>query len=199
MVCIVKFYLQLQINPDPAPPGVLPSNYRVRRASNAEHSALHIQTGNCDYTTHLTPLEIPTTDPIYPYLFAETLNYVSYCIGYTYKSSIVLEEFATRVPTSTKSYLPLANQLVSLVVDFFARGSGDMRTKSFEDAAKVLGAAMMTKYSYYQSPLWINSVNAFISVTKLGLPDLNRSGLPLTQLSVCKQMCVIKVYVNMCM
>lgn len=41
---------------------------------------------------------------------------------------------------------------------------------------KVLGRAMMTKYTCHSSPVWISSINAFCAVTRVGLVDLNEIG-----------------------
>ena len=52
-----------------------------------------------------------------------------------------------------------------------------MRTLVFEDVAKVLGAAIMTKYIAYQSALWRLSVDSFVTVVQLSLPVINMSGM----------------------
>lgn len=119
--------------------------------------------------------QIPTKDENFPYLFSETLNYISFCIGYSYKCCIIDEELPSKTPSQIKSFLPLANRLVSLSDSFFGHASPYMKTRAFGDTAKVLGAAMMTKYSFYQMPLWVTSVESFISIAKKGLPDLNQS------------------------
>jgi hypothetical protein len=118
---------------------------------------------------------MPTDDDLFPFVYVELLNYISFSIATSYKNTITNEEISSG-GTTTRLYLPLACQLVTTAANIFAKGSASMRTKVFEDTAKVFGSAMMTKFSSYQFQLWNVAVDAFIRTTKLGLPDLNDSG-----------------------
>jgi len=42
---------------------------------------------------------------------------------------------------------------------------------------KVLGTSMITKYQAYNSPFWRSAVSSFISISKIGINDLNKSDI----------------------
>eukprot|EP00026_Physarum_polycephalum_P000282 Phypoly_transcript_00282.p1 GENE.Phypoly_transcript_00282~~Phypoly_transcript_00282.p1 ORF type:complete len:1756 (+),score=269.99 Phypoly_transcript_00282:745-5268(+) len=69
---------------------------------------------------------------------------------------------------------PLAEKSLQVIVELFSRpDTSDMiRAAVYGDIAKVVGAAMMTKYSQYHAGLWKVAVDVFIALLAVGLPAL---------------------------
>eukprot|EP01119_Soliformovum_irregulare_P017651 TRINITY_DN5270_c0_g2_i3.p1 TRINITY_DN5270_c0_g2~~TRINITY_DN5270_c0_g2_i3.p1 ORF type:complete len:1456 (-),score=501.24 TRINITY_DN5270_c0_g2_i3:3-4370(-) len=116
---------------------------------------------------------MPIQDEIFPAVMVELLSYISFSIGYTYKNKITEEP--SYGYSLTKSYLPLAIPMVLQVENLFKDATPKLKTLVFEDVITVLGAAMMTKFSSYNSHLWIDSVENFIRVVTVGLDPISAS------------------------
>eukprot|EP01114_Cavostelium_apophysatum_P016981 TRINITY_DN4944_c0_g1_i2.p1 TRINITY_DN4944_c0_g1~~TRINITY_DN4944_c0_g1_i2.p1 ORF type:complete len:1482 (+),score=384.90 TRINITY_DN4944_c0_g1_i2:202-4647(+) len=128
---------------------------------------------------------MPVNNEIFPFAIVELLTCVSYAIGYDWSNHIT-DEIFVRATTMQRSFLPMAKKMVELVAKLFAAAESQpqLQTMVFDDTVKVLGAAMMTKFTAYQSNLWISAVEAFITVIKSGLKSINEATLSDVQTNV---------------
>jgi len=124
--------------------------------------------------------KIPVTSTIYGSIIQELLIYLSFVIGYEYKSTIGSKaELDSRFTSKNleKSYIPLSLEVIQDIVASIKQVNSSMVTEVLGDVVKVIGAAMMTKFTAYPSSLWRSAVDSFITIIGIGLPALNRSDL----------------------
>jgi hypothetical protein len=123
----------------------------------------------------------PLTEEVTPTVVYNLLIFVAAAIGYPYKPPLPDQQDPEKLNSSgllftpSLSYLCIAESALSHLVDLYKTIPTSISAYIFEDLAKVVGAAMMTKYQTYLSPLWKSAVPAFISIVSIGLPALNRS------------------------
>lgn len=108
----------------------------------------------------------------------ELLYFISYSIGYKYTNTITEATFSISTQLE-KQFLSFAMKCVDFLNNIFQEATVEIRVKIFYDIIKVLGSALITKFTRigYSSNFWILSLSTFIDIIKLGLEDLNRSGI----------------------
>ena len=80
-------------------------------------------------------------------------------------------------PRASPKFFRLAEEaLRTLCTIYVSESSPRIQAKLFETLTSVLGAAIMSKYSYFTTTLWRSAVTALITVIRVALPSLETSG-----------------------
>eukprot|EP01113_Clastostelium_recurvatum_P028234 TRINITY_DN3417_c0_g1_i5.p1 TRINITY_DN3417_c0_g1~~TRINITY_DN3417_c0_g1_i5.p1 ORF type:complete len:1934 (-),score=527.70 TRINITY_DN3417_c0_g1_i5:36-5837(-) len=116
---------------------------------------------------------------IFPDVVHMLLNSLSYAIGLKYAKAPFEFTLAPPQANSAKSYHPLAEGCLSLLVDLMLRvGDSYCRAIVFEDILDVVNSCMMTKHSKLSPSIWKSGVACFLAIVPTGLAAVNKHTIP---------------------
>ncbi|PRP89711.1 protein hypothetical protein [Planoprotostelium fungivorum] len=123
--------------------------------------------------------QIPMEDEVYLYVVMEMIGYLSFIIGFPIDNTIDDQVQYMSPPTMgvfMEEYIPFVDRLMASIVQSFKSIPVERRNRTFLDIIKILGAAMMTKFSspaVYQSGLWTKAITCFVQIVKTGIHDIS--------------------------